>query len=137
MEHFEGLSLVGQHQQLLADIVRIDVALEELARSPLDEGKRLALRSGIIENLAVFIHKLKVHFFAESLSIGSSSYDERPMLHDALRELEQEHPDLLGRFGHALGAFERGTRDCERELDQAIQAFREHEAREDSLFAEY
>jgi hypothetical protein len=137
MDQFEHLSLARQHQQLLADIVRIDVTLEELARNQLGEAKRLALRSGVIENLEGFIHKLKAHFFAESINIGKSFYNERPMLHDALRELEREHPDLLGRFGHALRGFERGTPYCEHELEQAIDAFRTHEAREDSLFAEY
>lgn len=136
MNDFQNLSLFRQHQELLADMVRVDVVLEALAQTT-DLRSRWTLNDEAVELIKELMQKLKAHFETETAILRSEFFEEeRPLLRDALREIAEEHPDLLGLFGHALRAFEVDSPDGTIELERAILTFRDHEAREEVLFVE-
>src|SRR5690606_39865306 len=95
MNDFQNLSLFRQHQELLADMVRVDVVLEALAQTT-DLRSRWTLNDEAVELIKELMQKLKAHFETETAILRSEFFEEeRPLLRDALREIAEEHPDLL------------------------------------------
>lgn len=134
VEEFHALSLLLQHRKLLADLDRLEAAIREQAM----DGENW--RHSLAALLDQFVGRLAAHFVSEARSTQDVFGDEPdPRRLSELRALEREHPQLLRDFRAvlALAREEVPNRNAlARKLHQAISDFRDHEAREDALFAD-
>ena len=125
--------ILAQHRDLLELAVRIEALVED---SGIGEAK--AWRAALAGLLAEFIRKLENHFEAE---VKTTSFDG--LRHDAvlaaqLRELNEEHRTLRTAFEHAHRMALSDSTPVARVRDHTCRSicdFREHEAKEDALFA--
>lgn len=122
-------TLLLQHHDLLDLVDQIE---SELSPDELTREKQEKL-SALLRNLLL---ELEVHFAAEAAAYPSDLGD-KPELEAELRELDQEHPVLLKEFGDALAELELSSPPTAAvaPLQRAVTRFRDHEAREDALFA--
>lgn len=82
------------------------------------------------------IQDLQVYFGSED-DRSRQDFEDDPKLSEASRTLDEEHPMIIGSFAMAANSLRQGTdlREVGERLRCAIGLFRDHEAREDALFA--
>ncbi len=142
-DEFQALPLLLQHRRLLLTLDELDEELDRLrgvsgglASSPCDEW--CPAISAFLES---FIRDLSAHFEVESRSTAAIfNAPEDAARRAELEILDREHPDLLRSF-QGLETHLKAGDHIDRtqflfDLESAIAAFREHEAREDELFAD-
>lgn len=132
VEHkLSGSEMLAQHEELLLLIDEIEGALSVALT---DDSE--ALRAQLARRLTLLIGLLKTHFAAEGKSL-ESDFEDAPELRAVFRILDSEHPQLLKHFHNALGAIDqnRNIEEAAQLVQTSIDLFRDHEAREDALFA--
>ena len=127
----QGQGLLVQHRELLARVNRI----EDLLSS---EGRRIGgpQRRPFAALLEALIEALEVHLAEERQSLDRD-FEDVPALRAAFAELDRDHPKLIAGFASTLDGLQRGLPwdEVSVRAEAAIAAFRDHEAREDALFA--
>lgn len=139
---FQALSLLRQHRHLLVSLEEIEEEVSRLREpqhncaSPPCEDWWLLLG----DLVGTFSEHLATHFDAESASTSALLREQMsPDRARALESLDREHPELLRRFHDLAERLEIGQVDRSTallEVEFAIFSFRDHEAREDTLFFE-
>ena len=126
-----GTALLTQHQELLSIIDETETVLATALNNPSAtyHAQLVGLLSGLIE-------KLEFHFEAEGKNLDWD-LEDAPELRAEFQALDAEHPQLLEHFRNAAQTLQQRLPigDVASLIQQAIDLFRDHEAREDALFA--
>lgn len=142
---FSGLSLILQHRDLIARLDAIEGAIDACRATRMTDRETA---SRLLPALRGFVRVLPAHFAAESRSNAFLLRDSSDAdFSQALEQLDSEHPGLLVLFSEAVdeldlyrtaaeGAYRSSFERALTRLVEAIAQFREHEAREDTLFTQ-
>lgn len=126
-----GASLLAQHQELLSIIDETETVLAAALNS-----HSVTYHIQLVRMVTSLIAKLEVHFEAEGKNLDWD-LEDAPELRAEFEALDAEHPQLLEHFRKTALALQQGTpiEEVALLLQRSIDLFRDHEAREDALFA--
>lgn len=140
-------ALLIQHRELLSTIARIETVLWPSNATTADQTTAVrtapdpttadeSVRSALAGLLRSLVRALELHFDAERESLASD-FDDAPDMRAAFLKLDEDHPRILASVKGALELIEAGEQwgNAVSLIRGAISDFREHEAREDALFA--
>ncbi len=127
--------ILAQHRHLLELAARIEAFVQEDSGQL---GNATTWRARLTDLLAEFIRHLLNHFEAEVRTTSLENASQNHPLAAELRALDEEHQTLQLAFeqAHRMVLSEVALPRVRAHIAQAIFAFRDHEAREDALFAD-